>query len=100
MNSEETKVIFRWHDGECLALFPELPGTNDPKTCACYAMQGEHASAECVPFGRPATPKEFAPVKAALESRGYRLRIVSRFTLFDQNTRRRLINAGRKGVAA
>lgn len=45
-DKEKTKVIFRTYpNGDVIALFPELPGTNDPSTCESYMHVGQHSSA-------------------------------------------------------
>jgi len=42
---EFTKVIFRkFSNGEIIALFPELPGNNNPSTCLNYMHIGQHGS--------------------------------------------------------
>ena len=39
------KVIFRkFADGEIIALFPEIPGTNNFSTCLDYVHNGQHGS--------------------------------------------------------
>ena len=82
----KTKVIFRKfparHGGEVLALFPELPGTNDPHTCLSYQHTGQHGAASA-DIGRTlplATPEEYAPLKRELESIGYALDVQTRFS--------------------
>ena len=78
-----TPVIFRkFKTGEVLALFPTLPGTNDPHTCQSYQHIGQHgaASADCS-YTKPATPAEYADLLRELVSIGYDdLKIVKRFT--------------------
>lgn len=61
-------VIFR-HDGEDVtAVFPTLPGTNNPSTMTCYAHIGQHGSccADWVRSTSPALPSEYAPLLAEL----------------------------------
>lgn len=44
------------------ALFPTLPGTNDPWTCTCYQHVGQHSSADlrgCINSSRPAKLAEY-----------------------------------------
>lgn len=70
-------------DGEPFALFPALPGTNDPATCSSYARLGQHGSADpigCVRRSRPATEAEYEPLRRELERIGYNVRPVSRCT--------------------
>lgn len=78
-----TDVIFRiFKEGDVIAMFPGLPGTNDVSTCMSYQHIGQHGSASiwlsrCV---RLATPEEYASLKRELESLGYNLRVVKRAT--------------------
>lgn len=76
-------VIFRVFRGEVLALFPTLPGTNDPSTMTCYSHIGQHSSASMfiTSEGRLATPEEYAPLLKELTNVvGYNLTIVKRAT--------------------
>ena len=83
------KVIFRrWPDsqgGEVIALFPEVAATVSGHDCESYMHIGQHGAASPWITGstRPATPEEYAPLKCELESIGYVLRIVKRFTRAD-----------------
>lgn len=74
-----TVVIFRvFKDGDVLALFPYEPGTGEPDSCSSYQRVGQHSSADythCIKATRPATPEEYAPLKAELESIGYELAV-------------------------
>ena len=82
------KVMFRMEknsrtgEEEALAIFPELPGTNDPATCLCYAHRGQHSSADtayAIRATRLAKPTEYAALLAELRAHGYvDLRIVTR----------------------
>lgn len=77
----ETDVIFRKHsDGEILALFPGMAGTNNPQTCQAYAHNGQHCPASVGLRLKPARPKEFRALGLELRRIGYRLRVVPRFT--------------------
>ena len=81
--SDHTPVIFRkWkprkefgeEGGDIIALFPTHPGTNDPYTCSSYMHMGQHGSADPNLVMRatvPATPAEYANLKAELVSVGY-----------------------------
>ncbi len=76
-----TAVVFRvWRDsGSVLALFPEVQ--EDRGFCSSYERVGQHGSADytgCIGRTRPAKPNEYRALKTELESRGYRLRILSR----------------------
>ena len=69
-----TKVIFRkFNDGEIIALFPTLIGTNDPYTCSSYMHTGQHGSAtpDIVSVTSLATPDEYAGLLSELISIGY-----------------------------
>lgn len=45
--SDPVKVLFRRdrENGEVIAVFPYLAGTNDPYTCTIYVHNGQHSSA-------------------------------------------------------
>lgn len=84
-NTEEkpTPVIFRkWKDtGDIMALFPYDLGTDDPYTCSSYEHVGQHSAADphhCIQATTPCTPDEYAPLKAELESLGYKLKPMNR----------------------
>lgn len=82
-NEPRIAVIFRkFKNGEIIALFPELPGTNDPETCLSYQQIGQHGSAgvDLCDRTKPAKPEEFASLQAELESIGYRLRLCTKRT--------------------
>jgi len=80
----KTIVIFRkfqaCRGGDVIALFPCEPGTNDPRTCDSYMHVGQHSAADAALGGplRLATPEEYAPLKAELESLGYQLDVRTR----------------------
>jgi hypothetical protein len=83
----KTKVIFRVFkkENDVLALFPEIPGTNDPHTCSSYQHIGQHGAADpngCIQSTRPARPDEYADLKRELESApyDYDLQVVHRHT--------------------
>lgn len=78
MNSSDppVKVLFRVFQGEVLALFPELPGTNQLQTCSCYACIGQHSHADLARVmraSRPARPDEYAELACELQRLGYSL---------------------------
>lgn len=81
---EKTKVVFRkWRKGgDIIALFPDfevLPGNKS--YCMSYEHAGQHGPADYGIVTRdtePATPGEYADLKAELEQLGYNLEIVSR----------------------
>ena len=78
---ERDIVIFRKDKGGVFALFPELPGTNEPRTCTSYQHVGQHGSADyvaCLARSRAATIEEYAPLKQELENIGYELNVKRR----------------------
>ena len=78
--NDATPVIFRMLNGECIALFPTLAGTNDPDTCLSYAHMGQHGAAS-IHLGSScplASRKEYMPLKKELQSLGYRLKVIKR----------------------
>lgn len=91
-----TKVIFRvFRNGGVIALFSQVPGTSDPRTCESYMRRGQHGAA--VPDGlilvrqtRLATPAEYAPLMRELQSEPYNyvLRVRARLHPSDYQTRR------------
>lgn len=84
MPDEKTKVIFRkFSDGEAIALFPELPGLNKITECLSYQTIGQHGSASADidrKHSWKAKPEEYASLKRELESLGYNLQVVCRFS--------------------
>jgi hypothetical protein len=93
---EKTIVIFRkWpksQGGEVIALFPCEAATRDGGMCQSYERVGQHGAAD--PHGvvdrtKPATPEEYAELKAELERApyGYALEVRSRIP-WDANDRR------------
>lgn len=79
---KKTKVIFRkFPDGEIIALFPELPGTNDITTCLNYMHVGQHGSGKATCEGtKPASLIQRHILQEELEMIGYNLTIVTRFS--------------------
>ena len=72
---EKLPVIFRAERagdfaGEVTAIFPTLPGTNDPATFTIYAHIGQHGTGarDWYAGTRPATESEAAPLLAELRS--------------------------------
>lgn len=85
----ETAVLFRVarlgeHKGEVTAVFPACPADMHGRTLTCYSHIGQHSacSLDWLRTTRPATPDEYAALKAELEGApyGYRLRIYDRRT--------------------
>lgn len=87
-DEETTPVLFRMprnvklHGNDCDAIMPTIPGTNDAATMTCYAHIGQHGSCHqnWIQSTRPATPEEYADLKAELESApyGYRFKVYRR----------------------
>ncbi len=89
-----TKVIFRRDSSGVTAVFPTLPGTNDPSTFTVYAHLGQHASGS---YGwyrttKRAKPAEYADLARELRRIGYQLRVGQRFTRKDDEIRAARIN--------
>lgn len=98
-------ILRRWPDngrtsfGGIIALFPMLPGTNDPATCDSYEHVGQHGAAD------PAIVADTLPVQAdepeavelvaELESApyGYRLKLGKRVPRNAYDVRRSAINS-------
>lgn len=97
---ETLPVIFR-NEGtrgrpEIVAVFPTLPGTDDPNTFTVYAHVGQHASARFDWYQKThaATPEQFGELLGEL-SRIYQegedavtLQPVQRFTKYHNKARR------------
>lgn len=84
-DKEITKVIFRWWNvsKDVIALFPEIEDTQYKWGFGCMSYEhiGQHGDADyygIIQDSRPATPEEYADLKAELESIGYNLRVVQR----------------------
>lgn len=76
-----TKVIFRYWNGDVIALFPELPGDMNPETCMSYMHVGQHSAADyghIIDQTKPAKPEQYAELAQELESIGYKLEIKKR----------------------
>jgi hypothetical protein len=71
-------VIYRrWKSDprSIIAIFPELPGTNDHHTCMTYETVGQHGHGHFRSMIRrtvPTTPREYAALRGELERIGYR----------------------------
>lgn len=80
---EKTKVIFRkFPDGEVIALFPELPGTNGINSCLSYQHIGQHGAAMVAIYydTKPCDAFDRLPLEKELTAIGYKLTVVSRFS--------------------
>lgn len=75
----KTEVIFRVDDGEILAVFPYNSGKDH--LIECYAHTGQHSwcawdyITRCT---KPATPAQYADLKAELEGLGYDLKVLQK----------------------
>lgn len=91
-DKEKTIVVFRVFTkdfkGDVVALFPVLPGTNDPNTCLAYEHIGQHSTADYAyvvgKLSRPALPCEYRDLKRELENVGYNLDIRRRSPSYGQ----------------
>ena len=82
MNPEPDAVIFRkWKNGAgVIALFPFIKWNNSG-LIASYEHIGQHGGASALltqSHTVPAEEKDYAPLKAELEQRGYNLRVLKR----------------------
>jgi len=87
MTTAKTAVIFRVFSekegGDVIALFPEISGSYELSSCLSYMHIGQHAAAHpafLIRDTRPATPEEYADLKAELEAIGYDLKVCKRQT--------------------
>lgn len=88
IKTEKTKVIFRkFPDGEVIALFPELPGTNSVSDCLNYMHVGQHGSGKATLDGTKSIAIDDCPcqvkvnqLRRELRAIGYTLTVVSRFS--------------------
>ena len=87
MENEEkikTKVIFRKFrkGGSVIALFPEIPGTNELFSCLSYMHEGQHCTAGTgiTFYTDPAKPEEYKDLLAELNNIGYNVVVVKKFT--------------------
>lgn len=79
-----TKVVFRWWNvsKDVIALFPYIRHDGNGYVCESYEHVGQHGGADygyIIRTSRPATPEEYADLKAELENYyGYNLRVMQR----------------------
>lgn len=80
----KTRVIFRRWKGansSVIALFPDIPGTNNPRTCLSYERIGQHGSADIafvISDTRPARGSDVGELRKELTWAGYDLHEVKR----------------------
>jgi hypothetical protein len=97
---EPTPVLFRVEKkgdfkGHLTAVFPTIPGTNDPYTFTVYAHVGQHSSGSHGWYvgTRAATEAEYAGLAQELERIGYLLNVRKRWTQSFDATRRAAIQS-------
>ena len=94
-----TKVIFRKFkdNGDVIAFFPELPGTNNPYDCQSYMHVGQHGAACLYPDDTvPATEQEYIELYKELVYIGYDdLKVYKRLNKNDLEARRKAIKRSR-----
>ena len=99
-DTHETPVIFRrFRDGEIIAIFPTLPGTNSPDSCADYVHVGQHGHCDphaVVGMTARAKPTEYAALFHELTAIGYRLKVIQRPSWAHRHIRQRAIDDMRK----
>lgn len=89
----ETKVIFRSFksDDSVIAIFPEIPGTNDPNTAMSYMTVGQHGSASISLLNDestyPTRPAQYRQLYEELQNIGYNLRVMKRIHSNDRAKR-------------
>lgn len=91
MKKLPTKVVFKKfkRGGDVIALFTQEPGTWDPHTCQIYQHAGQHGDMDMRHKSLLTTcpPKEYAALKAELESIGYTLVVYQNITAGDMRIR-------------
>lgn len=89
-------VIFRvYRDGDVIAIFPGIPGTNSPDTCQCYQHVGQHGHGNLramMTGTRAAKDLEFSELARELLRIGYVLHVVKRATSKHRNQRYEELN--------
>ena len=91
-DKEKTKTVFRAfrNDGEVIALFPQIPASNEGYLCQSYMHVGQHGAADTgivTSRTRLAMPKEYRPLLKELREIGYNVKIAKRCTRQDQEIR-------------
>jgi hypothetical protein len=95
LQEKPVKVIFRkFKNGEIIALFPELPGSNKPSECLSYLHIGQHGSASIFLYTdcKLAKPEEYEELYNELIAIGYKLQIVKRITRLMDLERKESLN--------
>jgi len=78
---EQTPVLFRYDDGEVVAVFPTNPADDAGHLVTCYAHIGQHSgcSRRWYQQTRPARADEYAGLLKELIGIGYQLKIYKRW---------------------
>ena len=88
----KTKVLFRkWHNGDVIAIFPDVLADMSPHHCSSYERAGQHGAAcpdICRDLTDPATPAEYADLAAELAWLNYDLAPVKRVPRDSMDKRR------------
>lgn len=89
-------VIFKLEGKDVVAFFPAIPGTS-AYDCSCFAHLGQHGSSDLgyASALKPATPAQYADLKAELERvpYEYKLRVMRKFTKYHAAAREAAITA-------
>lgn len=75
-----TKVIFREHDGETVAFFPEVPASPNPHECGIYVHVGQHGAASQAFYYQTRPTLDYDDLLDEMEGRGYILQVRRRWT--------------------
>ncbi len=94
-DEHETPVIFRKDkSGGITAVFPTLPGTDDPATMTCYAHIGQHSACSRAWYDttKLASRREYEVLKAELVRCGYKLKVYKKMLQrFSKERKRELL---------
>ena len=93
----KTKVIFRkFKNGDVIALFPQMAGTNKTWTCSSYMQIGQHGAADVnlTQSTKLAKPNEYKTLLSELKRIGYKNIVIGkRFSKYDDLLRAKEIVA-------
>lgn len=93
----KTRVLFRMLQDECIALFPDIPGTNNPYSCLNYMHIGQHGIGPCSIDGtRKVKLEEYSALKQELENLGYRFKFCHRIPQNSLEIRKSVLKGGLK----
>jgi hypothetical protein len=94
---DKTLVIFRkFKEGDIVALFPEIPSSNNGYECLSYMAVGQHGGADplLVRETKVAKPSEYRDLARELRRLGYKLKIGARIPRNSLEIRRNKIKSG------